>query len=52
MEQAAMPDDVPLPSGKAAVFDSLQAALARFRPGKLTNELLRKLRQWDPEFIE
>src|SRR6516162_965200 len=40
-----------LPSGKASVFDSLHAALAWFRPGKLTNELLRKLGQWVPEFM-
>jgi hypothetical protein len=52
LERAAQPEDVTLPSGKAAVFDSLDDALGWFRPGKLTNELLKKLGRWDPEFIE
>lgn len=39
-------------SGKAAVFHDLESALAFFRPGRLTNELLKKLGRWDPEFIE
>ena len=39
-------------SGKAAVFGNLESALAFFRPGRLTNELLKKLGRWDPEFID
>ena len=52
LEDAAQPEEVPQPTGKAAVFDSLEAALGWFRPGRLTTELIRKLGRWDPEFIE
>lgn len=52
LEDAARPSDVPPPSGKVAVFDSLEGALAWFRPGRLTTELITKLGRWDPEFIE
>jgi hypothetical protein len=45
-------EGVPHRSGKAAVFHDLESALAFFRPGRLTNELLKKLGRWDPEFIE
>jgi hypothetical protein len=39
-------------SGKAAVFDSLDDAFSWFRPGRLTNALLRQAGRWGPEFIE
>jgi len=38
--------------GNAKDFDSLAEAKSWFRPGRLTNELLRQLGDWDPEFIE
>jgi hypothetical protein len=52
LEEVAQPNDVAPPSGKAAVFDSLESALAWFRPGRLTTELLKKLGKWGPEIIE
>jgi hypothetical protein len=39
-------------NGKAAVYEDLDSAITFFRPGRLTNELLKKLGRWDPEFIE
>jgi hypothetical protein len=42
----------PKPTGKAAAFDSLDDAVAWFRPGGFTAELLKKLGRWEPEFIE
>jgi hypothetical protein len=52
IEAAAQPRDAAPASGRAEAFDSLENALAFFRPGKLTNELLRKLGRWGPEFID
>ena len=45
----------PLPAhrtGKAAVFATTSEALAWFEPGRLTDELRRKLIPNEPEFIE
>lgn len=39
-------------SSKVAVFDTLDDAFAWFRPGRLTNELLKQAGRWGPEFIE
>jgi hypothetical protein len=52
LEQAALPPDAPPATGKAQAFASLEEALAWFRPGRLTTELLKKLGRWDPEFVE
>ena len=45
------PDPPPL-KGKAGDFDTLDDAIAWFRPGPLTNELMRQLVRWQPGFIE
>ncbi|HTE40654.1 MAG TPA: hypothetical protein VK629_07485 [Steroidobacteraceae bacterium] len=37
---------------KAAAFANINEAIAWFRPGRLTIELLKKLGHWNPEFIE
>jgi len=39
-------------TGKAAVFNELDSAIAWFRPGKLTTALLKKLGRWDAEVLE
>ena len=39
-------------SSKVSVVDSLDDAFATFRPGRLTNELLRQAGRFGPEFIE
>jgi hypothetical protein len=39
-------------TGKAAVFATTSEALAWFEPGRLTDELRRKLIPNEPEFIE
>jgi hypothetical protein len=38
--------------GKAAVFETLDEALAWFRPGKLTVALLKQLGRWEPEILD
>ena len=48
-------DEPDLPAGrtgKAAVFATTSEALAWFEPGRLTDELRRKLIPNEPEFIE
>ena len=42
----------PARTGKAAVFATTPEALAWFEPGRLTDELRRKLIPNEPEFIE
>lgn len=39
-------------SSKVDVFDTLDDAFAWFRPGRLTNELLKQAGRWGPEFID
>jgi len=46
------PDLPPARTGKAAVFATTAEALAWFEPGRLTDELRRKLIPNEPEFIE
>jgi hypothetical protein len=46
------PDLAPARRGKAAVFATTAEALAWFEPGRLTDELRRKLVPNEPEFIE
>jgi hypothetical protein len=46
------PDLPPARRGKAAVFATTPEALAWFEPGRLTDELRRKLIPNEPEFIE
>jgi hypothetical protein len=46
------PDLAPARRGKAAVFATTSEALAWFEPGRLTDDLRRKLIPNEPEFIE
>lgn len=39
-------------AGKAAVFETLDEAVAWFRPGKLTVLLLKQLGRWQPESLD
>ncbi len=52
LKNAAQPGTPAPPNGKAQAFETLDEALAWFRPGTLTTELLRHLGRMEPEFIE
>ena len=52
LRDAAQTEATPPSGGKAESFDTLEAALAWFKPGRLTDGLMGQLGYFKPEFVE